>query len=204
MTESEEEYFNEKELRYLSDKDFLLSKHSITSKIFNLFQEVEDRISHIIAVEKYDFPDDVLQKTGKISKGENYRLLPYLILDYPRYFNTQAVFAFRTMFWWGNFYSCTLHLQGTILDAYRLALKEQVDILKNKNFFIAVGKSPWEYHYEAENYLSIDVIDHSELLDLIKNKKFIKLSRNINLEEHWSLPSFAEETFYLLMKSIKI
>lgn len=204
MTEPEESFFNSKELEYLSDKDFLLSKHTITTKIAVLLQEVESRISKQIGSLKNDFPEGVLHKSGKISKGENYRLLPYLILDYPRLFNTQAVFAFRSMFWWGNFFSCTLHLQGTFLNSYRSALEQHIDLLKSKNFFIAIGKSPWEYHYGSENYLPVDELDQNELAYLIKNKKFVKLSRFSKLEEHQNFPFFAEDTFNLLMRSINI
>jgi hypothetical protein len=55
---------------------------------------------------------DIQCLNGKISRGENYQLLPYIILDYPSYFSRNNIFAVRTMFWWGNFFSITLHLSG--------------------------------------------------------------------------------------------
>jgi len=48
----------------------------------------------------------------KISRGENYLGLPYLVLDYPRLFRPDAVLAIRTFFWWGHFFSSTLQLSG--------------------------------------------------------------------------------------------
>src|SRR4051812_25707955 len=52
-------------------------------------------------------------ETGpKISKGENYMGLPSLIFDYPRLSSANDLFFIRTMFWWGNFFSSTLHLSG--------------------------------------------------------------------------------------------
>ena len=54
--------------------------------------------------EKYGSP--------KISKGENYRGLPYVMLDYPRLFGREEVLAIRTFFWWGHGFSVTLHLKG--------------------------------------------------------------------------------------------
>ena len=53
-----------------------------------------------------------LNSSPKISKGENYKGLPWLVLDYPRYFNKEDIFAIRTLFWWGNFFSITLHISG--------------------------------------------------------------------------------------------
>ena len=56
----------------------------------------------------------IVQSTPKIAKGENYLQLPYVLLDYPRCFDKENIFAIRTMFWWGNFFSITLHLSGSI------------------------------------------------------------------------------------------
>ena len=55
--------------------------------------------------------------SGKISRGENYRGLPYLILDYPAYFSQKDIFAFRTMFWWGHFFQCRTTSTGDIFAA---------------------------------------------------------------------------------------
>ncbi len=34
------------------------------------------------------------------------------MLDYPRAFGRDSIFACRTFFWWGRFFSLTLHLAG--------------------------------------------------------------------------------------------
>lgn len=202
--ENYDSILNNKELDFIKDTDFLITKHSVSDKIYSLLRDVEHRLQLNIKVNNLKFPAKVLLKAGKISKGENYRLLPYLILDYPRYFHPEAVFAFRTMFWWGNFFSCTLHLQGTLLNNYRSDLENELENLIVHNFFIAVSDNPWEYHYNDDNYKLMNKINKSELKDMIKGKSFIKLSRYISLEEHQYLPFFAEETFNLVMKSIRI
>lgn len=36
----------------------------------------------------------------------------YLILDYPGMLSTENIFAVRTLFWWGNIFSVSLHLSS--------------------------------------------------------------------------------------------
>ena len=99
------------ELSLIQDSDFLLTKVKIISKIFRLLESTENHLRKIINETTFKFPLGTKIKYGKISKGETYLNLPYLILDYPTLFTNTDIFAFRTMFWWGKFFSATIHLQ---------------------------------------------------------------------------------------------
>ncbi|MDQ3394899.1 MAG: hypothetical protein M3512_12410 [Bacteroidota bacterium] len=195
---------NSKELKFLQDTEFLKTKHDINLKIHHILNEVEWRLQGYIKSQGLVFPEKVLMKGGKISKGENYHLLPYMILDYPRYFHYEAVFAFRTMFLWGSFFSCTLHLQGKYLELFRKGIAEKISSLLGQKFYIAVSSTPWEYHYHEDNYKLIDNISSTYLLKMIESNSFIKMSRNIDILEYQRLPQFSEETFGLLMKCLHI
>ena len=46
----------------------------------------------------YKIPETEL-KNGRVFKGEYYRDLPFVTLDFPRIFEKENVFAYRTMFW---------------------------------------------------------------------------------------------------------
>ena len=187
-----------KEFNYIQDKDFLLTKHIIITKIKSELAHIEKALTHTIKISKTDIPVEVLQRAGKISKGENYRGLPYLVLDHPRYFKKEGVFAFRTMFWWGHFFSSTFHLQGKYLDLYRNNILDQILSLKNNNLYICNGATPWEYHYEPDNYLFIDTLEEKELQNLIKTKDFIKISSRLDLKKWYALEEFTIRTFTLM------
>ncbi|NJN25258.1 MAG: hypothetical protein HC819_04405 [Cyclobacteriaceae bacterium] len=133
---------------------------------------------------------------GKISKGENYHGLPYQMLDFPAIFSKESIFAFRTMFWWGNFFSVTLHLQGEALKKYRKNICAHINELSSEGFFVSTGPTPWEYHYESENYKLIDIEDVARLAQ----ENFIKLSKKIELENWAQLPFFAASQFQMLMQ----
>ena len=74
-----------------------------------------------IQVQSLRLPEAVIQSSPKITRGENYQLLPYVILDYPRCFQKEQVFAIRTMFWWGKGISITLHVSGNVARMAALA-----------------------------------------------------------------------------------
>ena len=91
----------------------------------------------------------------KISKGENYLGLPYIILDYPRYSDSKDLFFIRQMFWWGHFFSSTLQVKGK----YKKALLKEIHKDKMSNatnaYFIGIHEDPWKHHFEKDNYKSL-------------------------------------------------
>ena len=183
------------ELNIVHNKQFFKVKASATKKIELLIADVRDDIKNLIETNKLNFPKEVDAAMGKIFRGENYLGLPYLVLDYPKHFSKESVFAFRTMFWWGNFFSCTLHLQGSALEQYRSHLIRTIQNLKKKKTYICINDNPWQYHYKKNNYVLIDTLSPKELKELIEKKDFIKLSVKISIKNYKQLPEFSKESF---------
>jgi len=189
------------ELTILADEDFLKHKNSLSQKIISYMAQIERAIHRKIDELPFQFPDGTFLKAGKISRGEQYRQLPYFILDYPRLFTQKEVFAFRTMLWWGNHFSCTLHLAGNTLHKHKEQLLER--ILQTKDLYFCVNKQPWEYHYDSTNYLPADKLTIAQMMEHIKNNNFVKISNKISVQdweqfEAFTLKSF--ERFLLLVK----
>ena len=95
------------ETELMQNASVILTKNSVLQKIKMLLEEVQEQQLDFVSQHNLD-------KTGfflvppKISKGENYSGLPYLIQDYPRITSAKNIFFIRNMFWWGNFFSSTL------------------------------------------------------------------------------------------------
>lgn len=174
----------------MKDIDFLLTKHMILEKIKEMFTEIREHLKQPSHHMDFDSP-------GKISKGENYRQLPYLVLDYPADFNGEHLFAFRTMFWWGHFFSATLHLQGDYLNQYRNTIGHNITKLMNQDIYIGIGNSPWEYHYGKDNYtlLNTDHQSHIQTCD------FLKISQKYELTDWQKVPRQVFQ-FYELMVEV--
>src|SRR6478672_2018750 len=97
------------EMDLVNNTGWILTKHDIIKKVYVLFGELSESMhKELASFEKY-LPAEVFLKSAKITRGENYKMLPYVILDYPAFFDRDHIFAVRTMFWWGNFFSITLH-----------------------------------------------------------------------------------------------
>lgn len=170
----------------MSDADLLLRKRVIQDKVFQLLEKTQHEIDTII--------DQALSKhfaSGKISRGENYRGLPYLILDHPAHFKIDDIFACRTMFLWGEFFSVTVHLQGYWLKEFHTSLYEIIDEIDQSELYVSKGTTPWHYHYEEDNYALLTKQD----LGVAMNNTFIKISKRLPLSDYLLLHEIARE-FY--------
>jgi hypothetical protein len=124
--------FTSYENSIMQDAEFLLSKRVVNAKI--------EEIWLLLKAEIQPLCDAFLQNKNisgsfgpyKISKGENYKGLPYTVLDYPRHYSKTDIFAYRAMFWWGHGYIFTMLLQGKYLDSFRQNIIDNYSILKNK------------------------------------------------------------------------
>lgn len=181
---------NQQELDYLHDTHFLLTKRKIIQQLQQLLSKTHQELRELLKQHKQFLPPNCLRRSGKISRGENYKGLPYLILDYPRLLAKDDVFAFRTMCWWGNFFSCSLHLQGKSLAFYRSALMHKLITHKSSGLYICVNSTPWEYHYGPDNYQLLENLSAEKISQLLQ-QDFCKISRKTGLENYAELPSFA-------------
>jgi len=171
------------EAALITRADWILTKNSILQKTKQLLATIQTEQQHIVKSYSSFFPEEILTTSPKISKGENYKGLPYLVLDYPRYFNKENVFAIRTFFWWGNFFSCTLHLSGIYKKKYQEKIIRSFESLKTKDFSICIHDDQWEHHFETTNYLPLQNITAFRFEETINKRPFIKLSKKIPLEE---------------------
>jgi hypothetical protein len=199
--------FSKEEMDAAGNARFFYVKNEITQKIIRQFGILEKELMKNTSA--YPFLTEAgipLNDKGKIFRGENYRLLPYIILDCPRVFTTATVFAFRSMFWWGNEFSFTLHIQGDALEYFRKKILENIFLLKDHNFFFCINSTPWQYSFDKANYKTLDdLIEHDQnsLNEYITGKKFLKLSRKIEISQYADVPRFGVETFKALMKMLQ-
>lgn len=189
--------FSGHELEVMTDLHFLQTKNRVTEKVRLLLEEVCREIQSSLseATEKNKLAEIAFSRP-KISRGEQYRGLPYQVLDYPAAFSNEDIFTFRTMFWWGHHFSVTLHLQGKYLENHLADLKANFDLLLDKNIYISTGDTPWEYHYEPDNYKLLSSEDKS----FMEKRAFLKLSSQIALKDWQRLPGRVLAFFELMLQ----
>src|SRR5688572_25425075 len=101
-----------KEAELIGNAEIILTKNAILRKVNELLAVLQQEQRNLIMASAATLPIGVVRSSPKISRGENYKGLPYQVLDHPRVFEQENIAAVRTMFLWGNFFSVTLHLSG--------------------------------------------------------------------------------------------
>lgn len=174
---------SEKEAELVANADWILTKNQIMQKARYLLEDLQSGQTELLKSYSSLLPAEVLSISPKVSRGENYQGLPYLVLDQPRYFGRNDQFAIRTMFWWGNFFSITLHLSGRYKKMFEGKLIARLDELKEHSFFIGVNEDPWEHHFETSNYLSLRDATGAEFNATISGKEFMKIAKRVSLKQ---------------------
>ncbi|MBL7739850.1 MAG: hypothetical protein JNK14_11555 [Chitinophagaceae bacterium] len=171
------------EAELVSNAGWILTKNRIILKVKHLLEHLQ--MEQEIAIRQYAplLPAEVIRVSPKISKGENYRGLPYLVLDHPRYFEKGNHFAIRTLFWWGNFFSITLHLSGKYQLKYEPALIRHFDELKQTSYSVCINTREWEHHFEAGNYQPVQNMNAAVFTNTIRQKDFLKIAKTYSLDE---------------------
>ncbi len=171
------------EMNLLTDSNWILTKNNIIKKGQRLLEEVQYNILDYTKLRPNLFPAEVVAISPKISRGENYNGLPWLMLDYPRFFDKEDIFAIRTMLWWGNFFSTTLHLSGKYKKEYSDSITLAHQSLCKDQFYICINEHQWHHHFEQENYLPVNNFTQTEFIELIRKRDFVKLASKFSLDE---------------------
>ena len=174
---------SQKEKELVIDASFILTKNAILEKVKHLLSDLQEKQQIFLNHPQLFTAADYKKLSAKISKGENYKGLPYLMLDYPRIFGNSSIFAIRTMFWWGNFFSITLHLSGGYKKKFEEKIAIHFSMLAEKGFFCCVNEDQWQHDFETGNYIRLSGINMTDFKKLISEKPFIKLATKIPLDQ---------------------
>ncbi len=189
------------ELHFVSTTEWILTKQQIIAGVVQLMSELAETVKPYVYSHERELPAEVVSSSPKIAKGENYKLLPWVMLDYPRFFNKENVFAIRTMFWWGNAFSITLHVSGAYKKQFENHILNNINLLQ-KNFFIGVNEDEWQHDFTTQNYTSVSNLSDAEIATIIGAKPFIKLALKHPLQDWNRIPQLLEQSFLELIKII--
>lgn len=171
------------EMELVSNAELLLTKNAIMEKVKQVLENIQYAQQHFLNTGRINLPSEILRPLPKISKGENYKGLPYFVLDHPRYFDKENKLAIRTMFWWGNFFSITLHLSGIYKKKLEKKIIDSRNILIKNDFYVCIHSKEWEHHFEIDNYISAGKMNKPDFENLVRESSFLKLAKKISLEK---------------------
>jgi hypothetical protein len=168
--------FSPAETDLMCNAGIILTKNRVLAGVRRLLEGLEGELLRKSSFIGNDFLRSVLEPLPKISKGENYGGLPYLVLDYPRQFDSFNIFAIRTMFWWGNEFSSTLHLAGSYKTALSPAIEASYGLLSKHDYFIGVSEDPWQHHFGEDNYRPVAFFDEDDFREQCRRFDHLKIA----------------------------
>lgn len=150
----------------MQDPDIILTKNRVMDEMKLLMSRLAARFQ---AGTQQDPALAQMLATGpKISRGENYEGLPWVVLDYPRYSAGDEVVFIRTMFWWGQHFSSTLQVHGPLAN--------KIPLQDLRNTYICINEDRWQHHFRADNYRLLEDAEP-------RAGDFIKLARRIPIDQ---------------------
>jgi hypothetical protein len=189
--------FLQDEIDAMVNRKFFESKISASIKILGLLNQLQKRIESDISVM---FPAEFrhhFMGTSKISRGENYLGYPYMMLDYPRVFDQEAAFSFRSMFWWGNHFSFFIYLAGNPAESFLGKLVNEDDLVRDPSFYFCINKNPWDHGFNHTNMVLLNGLESglTEYKIIAKENGFIKIGRKLPITDLDKVIDFGLETY---------
>lgn len=178
-------HFSDAEIELLYDAAIYERKRMLTQKIFVLFENIRVRLKDTSLHKQFPFPEGVDFIGGKISQGENYLGYPWVMLDFPKMFNKEAHFAFRTMAWYGHYFTAALLISGNLAPIFLPKLLSGKHLLPQDVYF-SVHPDPWYHAIDATGSRFVHEMTAESISEHIAAHGYLKLSvkwTNTNMEE---------------------
>ncbi len=188
--------WNNEELEAVQITRLFEMKGDILRKVWKHFELLRDALRDEISSDSLLAPKEIDIRKGQVAKGENHLSLPFVYLDFPKYFSRSEKCTFRTFFWWGKYMVYALILEGALLPQYKKKIIEQFSILSEASFHLSIAQDPWEWRRGLPYTLSFDHQNREKLIKILNNLTFVKLERFIDLDT----PSF--QTGKLLIEGL--
>lgn len=192
--------FSPHEIELMTNPAWILTKNSVMQKMAEGMGALAERMKEAVTLKGSQLPNVVTGSNAKISRGENHQGLPYLMLDYPRLFGKDDIFAIRTFFWWGKFCSITLHVKGL----YQMPVWERLDLiaaqLTEHAFYFSTEGDEWNHDLMSADYERITDASSKDFVLRLFHSPFNKFSAKVELSQWNEMEEKLFEKFEVLMK----
>jgi len=189
------------ELELVYNSEWMLMKNQIIQKAVALMGQLQESLQE--SLQGWRLPEEWLQPGAKISRGERYEGLPYVILDFPRFFSQQGILACRSLFWWGHYFTCTLHLSGEFLIRYRPLLWANVEYLQQQDWWVSCSEEEWTHQvHESKDYRPLTDVTPDAFWAFLMKRRFLKLVKTYPLREWSGFVAYAVENYSQLLSCL--
>ncbi|AHF17983.1 hypothetical protein [Niabella soli] len=187
------------ELAMVTDPGIILTKNGVLQKmqsaLYALYAWQQDFVA-----KNNGLPAALFETNGKVAKGESYKGLPYVLLDYPRNFRQGHFFSIRSLFWWGRQVSTTLHLSGNQVQRWAPLLCRRISCLQEHHFYLSYSGDEWEHDLSEDTYSPLAEMTIDELQRITAHSRFLKIASFIAIGQLIDAPEFWRNRFRTLLE----
>lgn len=185
---------SEAEQLLITNAGVILTKNAIVEKTCLLFSRLADSYQQQSRFVQNILPEE-FSALPKISRGEKYEALPWVMLDYPRCFHKKnGQLAIRTFFWWGHFVSIQLQATGTYVPGIVAAWQQWH--CQHPGWMAGYATNAWDYRLPAPNWEPIAGTQ-------IPEDKSLKLAKKFELSEWDKLETDLPQQFGELLQLLQ-
>jgi hypothetical protein len=171
------------EIKLVADREFFKIKAAITSKIRAMLESVHDALRQELAGVPLIAPAGFDPDKRQFVKGEHLEDCPYQYLDFPKHFEGDDKFTFRTLFWWGHHVVFALILEGEGLRQHKQNLINRYGQLAGRDLHLGLSPTPWEWKQGQGYTLPLTRDRKSEVAAVLSNRPFFKLARFVPMDD---------------------
>lgn len=175
--------FTQDELRLIGDEQFFLHKARIMKKVRALLDGLYAGLQSDVAGVNLLTPPSFHLEKCQFVKGEHLDDYPYQYLDFPKHFEGDEKFTFRSLFWWGHHFVFAMIVEGETLLQYKQNLINRYHQVAGKEIHLSLSPSPWEWK-QGEGYtLPVTHDRKSEVAAVLGGRRFFKLCRFVRHDD---------------------
>lgn len=189
------------ELEVACNTNFFDVKRELTTKIVTTLEQYGEKLLE-------DIIAPILKKNGtqstgiKVSRGENFKGYPYIVLDCPRLYSTDTEVICRTIFRWGHGWSLHFTVQGKTFARIIHSLPVFLDSLST-DWRLYTGENIWEQDVDSILFVPVLSLSETALSHIINQQGFLKIATQISLSEAVEWPPFPQQTYQVLFDLLK-
>lgn len=194
------------ELELVADKELFKAKAAVTLKIRTLLEVLHEAFKQELAGVPLLAPSGFDPDKCQYVKGEHLEDHPYQYLDFPKHFEGDNKFTFRTLFWWGHHVVFALILEGEGLRSYKQNLINRYGQIADRGLSLCLSPTPWEWKQGQGYTLPLTRDRKSEVAAVLSNRPFFKVARFVPMGDpivrDGRLVQTGRETFRTLLAVI--
>lgn len=181
----------QEQLSFLSDKNNFLLKNEVDTTVNKLLYSFQNSIFDLLDKEQYALPAKLSKLPGKVTKGNNLKGFPFQVSDYPSTFNKEDIFSFRSIVWYGHFFSFSLILSGVPKENHIVDLEK----ITNKGYKLVTNEAIWETDLINEGSIDISTGELKAISALIKKSSGFKIFKAYELNQFYDFERLGIECF---------